>query len=557
MHYRWQFIHRCHGLRYDPQVIQAMRQPAGWGIVFRRRRTANAPALSVPGFVDLELVGKGGFSKVYRARQEAMQRTVALKVLDTDLVDDRDRRRFARECQAAGRLTGHPHVVTVFDADVTRDGRPYIVMEYCEQGSFATRLRRSGPVPLPEALATGVKLCGALAAAHAAGILHCDVKPQNVLMNRFGRPALADFGVAIFARDGAFTATTAAITVDHAPPEVLEANDVTTAGDVYSLGSTIYTLLAGRAPFHAEPGTPIAGQLLRVLRDPVPELPRGDIPVEVSELLRVAMARDPKDRPASALEFGNRLRRLQAAIGLAPTDIVIAADDLAADDQAMPGIESETVTSRPNRARTRGPTGPARAAPEASPILTGGDSASAWDPDAPATVLRAGSSRASSRKQPRQGRSRRGPLLAAMVGVMAVVAAGALLIGPFGRDDQPGGTAGAIPSGDGTSPSPGSRVGGGRPGPSPSGLTVEDRGSSAVLRWRLPDARFPLVLLRHPGPGPLVVLEKGSTSTVVDGLDRQTGYCFRVGTIVGLGQQAWSSAACIRGARPSPPPSTD
>lgn len=278
--------------------------------MFRRRRTAGGPTLTVPGFVDLKLIARGVFSTVYRAHQAAMRRTVALKVLDTNLVDQRDLRRFTRECQAVGRLTGHPHVVTVFDADLTPDGMPYIVMEYCDRGSLAARLKIAGPLSLAEALATGAKLAGALQAAHAAEIVHRDVKPQNILVNRHGQPALADFGIAAFARAGTFAATTGALTIDHAPPEVLERNTVTVAGDVYSLASTVCMLLAGQAPYHADPGTPFAEQLLRVLRGPVPDLPRDGIPARVSEVLRRAMAPDPADRPTSALEFAEQLQRV-------------------------------------------------------------------------------------------------------------------------------------------------------------------------------------------------------------------------------------------------------
>jgi serine/threonine-protein kinase PknK len=475
-----------------------------------------------------------------------MQRTVALKVLDPSLLDDRDRRRFTRECQAAGRLTGHPHVVTVFDADVTRAGTPYIVMEYCERGSLADRLAASGPLPLAEALATGVKLCGALAAAHAAGIVHRDVKPQNVLVNRFGRPALADFGVATFSRDGAFTATTGALTVDHAPPEVLDSNIVTAAGDLYSLASTIYTLLAGRAPHHADPGTPLAGQLLRVLRDPVLDVPRDDVPAGVNEVLRQGMARDPSDRPTSAAAFGEQLRRLQAELDLSPTDLVTAVAGPA--DAAVPitAAPPETGTIRRSPPPPSGePADPRLDAPNASLIPTSGRPP-ARDPDAPATILRAKPGRAARVQEPVVRRSRHGLLLVATVGMIALVTASAILVGALrsgdgqpARTDRIGPPTGPEPTGARATPS----------GARPSGLTATADGTSAVLHWRLGQARFPLVLLRQPGPRQPVVLAKGSTSIMVDGLEPRTGYCFQVGAVVELGRVLWSAPACIRGAQ--------
>jgi len=515
--------------------------------VFRRRRAALA--FAVPGFVDLELIGRGGFSTVYRAHQTAMQRTVALKVLDADLVDDRDRRRFTRECQAAGQLTGHPHVVTVFDANVTRDGRAYIVMEFCEHGSLATRLKTACPLPLAEALATGVKLCGALAAAHAAGIVHRDVKPQNVLVNRFGRPALADFGIATFSRDGAVTATTGAFTVDHAPPEVIETNTVTVASDLYSLASTIYTLLAGRAPYQADPGTPIGGQLLRVLRDPVPDIVRDDVPAVVGEVLRQGMARDPVDRPDSAAAFGERLRQLQTELGLSPTDLATAVTGSNDADPSVVATPPEPATRRRGHPLPGWvPTDAAAPAPAPLPGGTGVHPPT-LDPDAPATVLRRAPARAASTAGPALLRSRRGVVVAAMVGVgvVALVAAAVVARSLGSRQPEPARTAQPGTTAGTTTAPPGTAAG----APRPAGLTATARGSSAILSWRLADARFPLVLLRQPGPRQPVVLAKGSTSIAVEGLESRTGYCFQVGAVVELGRVVWSAPACIRGARPS------
>ncbi|OPG13495.1 serine/threonine-protein kinase [Microbispora sp. GKU 823] len=150
----------------------------------------------VPGYEVLGILGQGGFGVVYRARQLAVGREVALKVDNRVLVSDRDRRRFMREVTSAGALSGHPHVADVYDAGVLPDGRPYMVLELCPNGSLADRLRDAGPLGPREVRDIGIKIADALAAAHAVGVLHRDVKPANILVNSYGMVALSDFGLA-------------------------------------------------------------------------------------------------------------------------------------------------------------------------------------------------------------------------------------------------------------------------------------------------------------------------------------------------------------------------
>ncbi|MFV2173681.1 serine/threonine-protein kinase [Actinomadura sp. LOL_016] len=195
----------------------------------------------VPGYRVLEQVGEGGFSVVYRAHQERLDRMVALKVLSVSAVDDATMRRFQRECKITGRLSGHPNIVTVLDTGTTRSGRPYIAMEYFEHGALSDRLAREGPLGVAEVLRVGVKMAGALAATHETDVLHRDVKPQNVLLSRYGEPALADFGIARLV--DSFDAThTQAFTPHHAAPEILQGAQPGVGADIYSLGSTLYQL---------------------------------------------------------------------------------------------------------------------------------------------------------------------------------------------------------------------------------------------------------------------------------------------------------------------------
>jgi len=150
--------------------------------------------------------------------------------------------------------------------------------------------------------------------ANEAGILHRDVKPHNVLVTSYGEPALADFGIASVQlgdqATGATACTTGAYTVVHAAPEILEGKAGTSAADIYSLGSTLYTLLAGQAPFAREASTGLAPLVTRILRNDVPVIPRPGVPPELEELLRRSMAARPRDRPASAAELGTSLADL-------------------------------------------------------------------------------------------------------------------------------------------------------------------------------------------------------------------------------------------------------
>ncbi len=269
---------------------------------------------SIAGFRDLTIIGHGSTATVYRALQDGFDRDVAIKVLHLDISDRRAQKRFQRERSLNGRLSNHPNVVTVLDSGFVDGRHPYLVMEYLEEGSLADRLKQRGPFELALTMHIGVRIAGALESAHRVGVLHRDVKPNNILLSRFEEPALADFGIAaILEMEQSFTA---ALTPVHAAPELLEGAEPSPQTDVYALGSTLYTLLAGVAPFAGPAGEGMLSQLLRITTSDVPSLARHDTPPEVLELLRQSMAKRPEERIATAGEFGERLQSLQQKFGL-------------------------------------------------------------------------------------------------------------------------------------------------------------------------------------------------------------------------------------------------
>jgi ATP/maltotriose-dependent transcriptional regulator MalT len=296
------------------------------------------------GFDDVTEIGHGGFGVVYRCVQTSLDRTVAVKVLsaglDPDNVD-----RFMREQRAMGRLSGHPHIVQILEVGTTASGRPFIVMPYHAKDSLEAVIRKHGPFDWREALSIGVKLAGALDAAHQVGTLHRDVKPANILLTDYGEPQLTDFGIARIA--GGFQTETGVITGSPAftAPEVLEGATPTELSDVYSLGATLFCAITGHAAYERRSGEQVVAQFLRITSRPIPDLRDHGLPGDVAAIVERAMAREPSDRPSGAAQFGDELREIQRGSGVA------------VDEMARPvelGVERRETsgTQRPPRRET-------------------------------------------------------------------------------------------------------------------------------------------------------------------------------------------------------------
>ncbi|GAA3578434.1 hypothetical protein GCM10022197_39810 [Microlunatus spumicola] len=319
----------------------------------------------IPGLSGWTPLARGGFATVWQARQESLDRLVAVKVDTRTLDSEAEQRRFLTEARTAGGLSGHPGIVTVHDAGVLADGRPYLVMELFRGGSL-TRWQSPEDRPDAERVRTaGVRVADALAAAHAQGMLHRDVKPANVLVDAYGNAALADFGLAgpVQAPSGE------GITPAYAPPEVLRGDAPSEAGDVYQLAATLYAVLAGEPPHGSVDAGSSLEDLSRRLAEPVAPVPGVD--PALMRVLLDALADDPAQRPTAAGlrdrlaavdlgSAGGRRRRpalLVGAVALATVLVVLLASvgvylyeiDRSVTANIARGIELPGYPTRPER----------------------------------------------------------------------------------------------------------------------------------------------------------------------------------------------------------------
>lgn len=268
-------------------------------------------------------IATGGMGRVWKARDEVLARPVAIKILHEHLSEDEAFvARFRREAMAAARLT-HPHIVAIYDtgSEASDDGidRHYIVMENCGAGTLAG-LRGAGQMPPERVVAIGRAICGALDYAHRHGVVHRDVKPENVLITEDGTLKVGDFGIAKAAfATGDITSTGSILgTVAYISPEQAQGRDPDARSDIYALGVLLYELLTGRPPFEAE--TQIATALQHVHEPPAPPRSiRADVPRPLEAAILRALEKDPDRRFGSAAEFA---AALEAAEGGGATSVL-------------------------------------------------------------------------------------------------------------------------------------------------------------------------------------------------------------------------------------------
>ncbi len=315
------------GLRLIERIASVHRAGPGAPETTADGDEADEPILFRWGHLEIrELLGEGGFGEVYRARDPRLGRDVALKLLRPDLAGPSLQvTRFLAEARRMARVR-HPNVAAIQGAD-EHDGRPGIWMELATGPTLEERLEREGPLGASEAAAIGIELCRALAAVHAAGLVHGDVKAANVLRDAEGRTVLADFGAGRELAAGGGGAGTLLGTPLTVAPEVFAGAPPGPAADLYALGALLYRLVTGRYPVTGASVEELRQRLERGERPPLLDL-RPDLPASFAAAVERALAAAPERRPRSAGELG---AALAASLAGGPADRPQAAGTAAPD----------------------------------------------------------------------------------------------------------------------------------------------------------------------------------------------------------------------------------
>ena len=453
---------------------------------WRPPRPPSRPPEELEGYADLVEIGRGGDSVVYRARDLAVEREVAIKVLSVD--DPLTAERFVREIEITVELgRQHPNIVTVLAVGTTAAGRPAIVMDFFERGSLHDQIRDRGPLAVDETVAVGLVVADALAFAHAHGVLHRDVKPQNVLVLPTSW-VLADFGIARLV-DTEHTASVERFTYRHASPQLLDGLPPTAADDIWALGSTLFTLLDGRPPFASDDvdEDSALAYLRRVRTEEHRELTRHEGLGDTAPLMAVVdrcLAKELGQRYASAEELRDALAAVQVhgwepgapVTPLTPTSTPVIEPLTNPVLEAAEGTATTQVVTEeppgPTPAPAAGPLAPppvfvAEPEPVALSVLAHGATQAdeeptgsrppGLEPDGGAGAAppgrRASEGDAGAGKH-RPGRSRRRVLLV-LAAVAVLIGASLALVGSLLRDDEdPADTPGATPTGTGSAGEP-------------------------------------------------------------------------------------------------------
>src|SRR2546430_12355433 len=286
-----------------------------------------------------EPLGVGGSSQVYLARDQALNRDVALKVLDAPAAaDGNTRRMFVKEARALAQLS-HPNIVAVYDVGEV-DGSPFIVMEYLAGGSLKQKIEGTGPLKPGDAVRVAIEVANGLAFAHSKGIIHADLKPSNILFDANETAKICDFGIARTPQEDADTPQLYA-TAMYVAPERVEGKSTSVQSDVYGLGLVLYEALVGKPPFTSSNA---AGLLLdHVVRQPVPPSHlRPSVPKELDSVALKALAKQPSLRYQKASDFAVALQRIENVDKELATTRMVMADPL---EDFVPKTEQSPVVA--------------------------------------------------------------------------------------------------------------------------------------------------------------------------------------------------------------------
>jgi hypothetical protein len=322
-----------------------------------RRLPSQPPVL--PGFSHIHVLGSGGFADVFLYEQNMPRRQVAVKVMLSEVVNDQVRQMFQAEANLMAQLSSHPSILTVYQASVSADGRPYIVMELCSS-SLSARYR-SERLPVAEVLRIAVKIGSAIETAHRAGVLHRDIKPSNILMTAYGHPVLADFGIAATVAETK-DQEMVGMSIPWSAPEVLmDETPGSISSEVWSLAATVYSLLAGRSPFEIPGDSNKSTDLIsRINRGKPQPIGRADVPSSLEKILSTAMSRKPENRPETVLELVRSFQSVETELGVPQTPIEVAMDEWALatvgdleEKTRVRGVAGALPPANPRRRRRR------------------------------------------------------------------------------------------------------------------------------------------------------------------------------------------------------------
>jgi hypothetical protein len=283
-------------------------------------------------YVVERLLGSGGMAQVYLAHDEVLGRHVALKILGDQYAEDEEFvERFKREARSAASLS-HPNIVSIYDQGRSEDGAYYMAMEYVPGGTLKERIRREGALSPGAAVGVALQVTDALSEAHERGVIHRDIKPQNVLVTEKGDVKVTDFGIARAVASASSGATATGVvlgTADYMSPEQSRAEPVGPQSDLYSLGVVLYEMLTGTLPYEAQ--SPM-GVAMKHATEPVrsPREVNPSVPEPLAVLTTRLLAKDPEDRYASAAALSEGLERVRS--GLSP----VAADAQKAETVTVP-----------------------------------------------------------------------------------------------------------------------------------------------------------------------------------------------------------------------------